>query len=208
MFPVSIHFTVSQNSNCNYFRNCRTIYLVTHARNNCMAAWSHINTLFQQKEKISTTVITIQCGAVITRWLFTKLVTIDTRRASYGVSFVSASPDISWWRHQMEIFSALLAICAGNSPVPVNSPHKGQWRGALMFSLICVWTNGSVNNREAGDLRRYRVHYDVTVICSAAVTEELYALSCYISARYNGTPRYMENHNFRNLMYGSQKPTS
>ena len=23
-----------------------------------------------------------------------------------------------WWRHQMETFSALLAICAGNSPVP------------------------------------------------------------------------------------------
>ena len=44
---------------------------------------------------------------------------------------------ISWWRHPIETFSALLAICAGNSPV--NSPHKGQWRGALMFSLICVW---------------------------------------------------------------------
>ena len=46
---------------------------------------------------------------------------------------------------------------------PVNSPHKGQWRGALMFSLICVWISGWVNNREAGDLRRYRAHYDVTV---------------------------------------------
>ena len=42
----------------------------------------------------------------------------------------------AWWRHQMETFSALLALCAGNSPVPVNSQHKGQWRGALMFSLI------------------------------------------------------------------------
>ena len=47
---------------------------------------------------------------------------------------------------------------------PVNSPHKGQWRGALMFSLICVWINGWVNIREAGGLRRYRAHYDVTVI--------------------------------------------
>ena len=47
---------------------------------------------------------------------------------------------------------------------PVNSPHKGQWRGALMFSLICVWINGWVNNREAGDLRRYHAHYDVTVM--------------------------------------------
>ena len=49
-------------------------------------------------------------------------------------------------------------------PVPVNSPHKGEWRGALMFSLICVWINGWVNNREAGDLRRYRGHYDVIVM--------------------------------------------
>ena len=43
---------------------------------------------------------------------------------------------VPWWRHQMETFSASLAICAGNSPVPVNSLHKGQWRGALMFPLI------------------------------------------------------------------------
>ena len=46
----------------------------------------------------------------------------------------------------------------------VNSPHKGQWRGAFMFSLVCAWINGWVNNREAGDLRRHRIHYDVTVI--------------------------------------------
>ena len=64
-----------------------------------------------------------------------------------------------WWRHQMEIFSALLAICA----------HKGQWRGALILSLICAWINHWVNNGEAGDLRRYRANYDVTVMstCSA-----------------------------------------
>ena len=40
---------------------------------------------------------------------------------------------------------------------------KCQWRGALMFSLIWAWLNGWVNNREAGDLRRHRAHYDVTV---------------------------------------------
>ena len=38
---------------------------------------------------------------------------------------------------------------------PVNSPHKGQWRGALMFSLICSWINDWVNNREAGEFRRH-----------------------------------------------------
>ena len=47
---------------------------------------------------------------------------------------------------------------------PVNSSHKGQWSGALMFSLICVWINDWVNNGEAGDLRRYSIHYDVTVM--------------------------------------------
>ena len=69
-----------------------------------------------------------------------------------------------WWRHRMETFSALLALCAGSSPVPVNSPLKGQWRGALMFSLIYSWINDWVNNRGAGDLRRHRGHYDVNVM--------------------------------------------
>ena len=67
---------------------------------------------------------------------------------------------ITWWRHQMETFSALLALCVGNSPIPVNSPHKGQWRGALIFSFICTRINGWVNNGEAGDLRRKCAHYD------------------------------------------------
>ena len=64
----------------------------------------------------------------------------------------------------MEAFSALLPFCAGNSPVPVNSPHKGQWRGALMSSLVCTRINGWVYNGEAGDLRRNRARYDVTVM--------------------------------------------
>ena len=66
----------------------------------------------------------------------------------------------TWWCHQMEIFSALRAICVGNSPVP----YKDQWRGALMISMICVWINDWVINREAGDLRRYRAHYDVILM--------------------------------------------
>ena len=72
----------------------------------------------------------------------------------------------SRWRHQMEAFSMLLAICEGNSPVACEFPHKGQWRGALMFSLIYAWTSDWVNNRDAGYLRRNRVHYDVTVMWS------------------------------------------
>ena len=41
-----------------------------------------------------------------------------------------------------------------------NSPHNGRWHGALMFSLIYAWTNGWVNNRDSGDLRRHRAHCD------------------------------------------------
>ena len=42
--------------------------------------------------------------------------------------------------------------------------HKGQWRGALMFSLICTRINGWVSNSEAGDLRHNCARYDVTVM--------------------------------------------
>ena len=65
----------------------------------------------------------------------------------------------------METFSALLALCIrGIHRWPVNSLHKGQWRRALIFSLICAWINDWVNNREAGDLRRHRAHYDFTAM--------------------------------------------
>ena len=47
---------------------------------------------------------------------------------------------------------------------PVDSPHKDQWRGALMFSLICAWTNGWTNNWKAGKFRHHRAHYDVIVM--------------------------------------------
>ena len=64
------------------------------------------------------------------------------------------------WKH----FPRYWPFVRGTHRSPVNSPHKGQWRGALMFSLICVWINGWVNNGEACDLRRYRAYYDVTVM--------------------------------------------
>ena len=82
-----------------------------------------------------------------------------------------------WWRHLMGTFSALLALCAGIHRSPINSPLKGQWCGALMLSLICAWTNGWVNNREAGDLRRHGAHYDVTVMPSQARTHTVYPMT-------------------------------
>ena len=68
--------------------------------------------------------------------------------------------DIIKWKH----FPRYWPFVRGIPRSPVNSPHKGRWRGALMFILICARMNGWVNNREAGDLRRYRAHYDVIVM--------------------------------------------
>ena len=68
--------------------------------------------------------------------------------------------DVIKWKH----FPRYWPFVRGIPRSPVNSPHKGQWRRALMFTLICARINGCVNNREAGDLRRYRPHYDVIVM--------------------------------------------
>ena len=67
------------------------------------------------------------------------------------------------WKH----FPCYWPFVRGIHRSPVNSPHKGQRRGALMFSLICVWIIGCENNREAGDLRRHRTHHDVIVMIGA-----------------------------------------
>ena len=68
--------------------------------------------------------------------------------------------DVIKWKH----FPRYWPFVRGIHRSPVNSPYKGQWRGALMFTLICAQINGWVNNGEAGDLRRNRGHYDVIVM--------------------------------------------
>ena len=63
-----------------------------------------------------------------------------------------------------DIFPCDCSFVCGIDRSPVNSPPIRQWRGVLMFSLICSWINCWVNNLEAGDLKRHRAHYDVTVM--------------------------------------------
>ena len=64
------------------------------------------------------------------------------------------------WKH----FPRYWPLVRGIHRSPVNSPHKCQWRRALMFSLICARINGWVNNDEASELRRHRAHYEVIVM--------------------------------------------
>ena len=70
--------------------------------------------------------------------------------------------DVIKWKH----FPRYWPFVRGIHRSSVNSPHKGQWRGDLVFSLICAWINGWVNNREAGYLGRHRAHYDGIVMLS------------------------------------------
>ena len=69
--------------------------------------------------------------------------------------------DVIKWKY----FPRYWPFARGIHQTPVNSPHKSQWRGALMFVFfICAWINGWVNNLKAGDLRRHHAYYDVTVM--------------------------------------------
>ena len=70
--------------------------------------------------------------------------------------------DVIKWKH----FPRYWPLVWGIHRSPVPSPHNGQWHGALMFSLICICINGWVNNRQAGDLRRYHAHYNVIVMAN------------------------------------------
>ena len=63
-----------------------------------------------------------------------------------------------WWRHQIETFSALLALCEGNSPVTGEFPSQRPVTRSLLLPLIWAWTNDWIHNRDAGDLRRHPVH--------------------------------------------------
>ena len=69
---------------------------------------------------------------------------------------------VSWLRHQMDAFSSLLAICAGNSPVTGEFPaQRPVTRSFDFFYLICTRINGWVNHRESGDLTSLWRHRNV-----------------------------------------------
>ena len=77
-----------------------------------------------------------------------------------GISYAANHDDVIKWKHFPRYWPFVRRIHRS----PVNSLHKGQWRGALMFSLICTWINSWVNHPETGDLRCHRAHCDVSVM--------------------------------------------
>ena len=78
----------------------------------------------------------------------------------------------------METFPRHWPFVRGIHRSPANSPHNGQWRGALIFSLIGTWIDAWANNHGAGDLRRHGVHSGVTITYRRAKRD----LTCKITA--------------------------
>ena len=84
-------------------------------------------------------------------WLFSSVLIEQPSTKSIPVPFeyhhILAIPTrewalIPWWRHQVEIFSALLALYAGNSPVTVEFPSQKPVTLSFDVFFICAWTNG------------------------------------------------------------------
>ena len=96
------------------------------------------------------------------------------RHYSLPVYWWRTLDDVIKWKH----FPRYWPFVRGIHRSPVNLPHKGQLRGALIFSLICTRTNIWVNNRDSGDLRRHCAHYDVTVM-NYAINAEVSTCQCY-----------------------------
>ena len=95
--------------------------------------------------------------------------------------------DVVKWKH----FPRYWPYVRGIHRSPVNSLHKGQWRGALTFSLICAWINCCVNNREAGYLRRHCAHYDVTAMVNEMIPVLIEPHKFYLKCSLESIKKYV-----------------
>ena len=118
--------------------------------------------VYNATPNINLLVKEVPCASLL-QWYYFCLYLLALYRVLWG-SVSTSFKQIMMTSSNGNIFPRYWPFVRGIHRSPMNSPHQGQWRGALMFSLTCVWINGWVNNREAGDLRRYRANYDVIVL--------------------------------------------
>ena len=97
------------------------------------------------------------------------------------------------WRHSelQGRYSHRIMMTSSNRNIFHGESPAHQWRGALMFSMICAWISGWVNNHEADDLRRHCAHYDVTVMITVGWDARPYATAYIIT---NGWERGTTTH--------------
>ena len=105
--------------------------------------------------------------------------------------FLVSSYEILMTSSNGNIFRVTGPLCGKTSP----SPHKGQLRGTLVFSLICAWTNRWANNRDDSDLRRHRAHYDANVMYKG---NQLAFVPC--TKQYHKQKRHLKNSDFHTVL--------
>ena len=136
-----LYWTVMRNCAADLFK-LRLLYYLSLRYKVMLPLRNHI---FKYSQPILIHILFIQC-------VYLHVAFKDMVMGCTGPTFDRYHDDVIKWRY----FPCYLPFVRGIQRSPVNSPHKGQWREALMFSLICACINDWVNNREAGDLRRYR----------------------------------------------------
>ena len=94
------------------------------------------------------------------RWITTLMAPDRRTITKQQWSIHQKHDDVIKWKH----FPRYWPFVGEIPQSPVNSPHRGQWRGALMFSLIYAWTNGWVRKRVVSGLRPHRAHYDLIIM--------------------------------------------
>ena len=169
-----------RKAKCHYWNKCIWSSCVARVTWLCLLQLEMFNSFGDYLEWVQLLTVTIamtdnKYSLPQSFWLFSSLSiainTVACKQRDLNVMFILHCP--TWTRtcplcschvDTVNHFPRYWPFVRGIHRSPVNSPSKGQWRGDFMFSLICVWTYGWVNNRDAGDLRRHRAHYDVAVI--------------------------------------------
>ena len=119
----------------------------------------------------------------------TKIKHIKTSKHKLNISWDAFHP---WWRHQMETFCALLALCAGNSPVTGEFPSQRPLKRSLDVFIDPRPNKRLSKQPETGDLRHHRTHYDVKMITSWSFIELFDVRKWWVCAAY----WYKINHDF------------
>ena len=114
--------------------------------------------------------ITIKCGMLKQSCFLVILLKLHVWNTHLSVDDRKPPWNLTWWRHQAETFSALLALCAGNSLVTGEFLSQRPVTRSFDVFFAYAWRKGWVNNRDAGDLRRNRAHHGVMVITYEIIT--------------------------------------
>ena len=92
------------------------------------------------------------------------------------------TPEIAFFHRKYMMTSSNKNIFRCTGPL-WGVPHKGKWRGTIIFFFIRTWTNGGANDRNVGDLRRHRAHYDVLEMIT--LQRPVKMIPCSVIANHN-----------------------